>query len=82
MQMERPGKPEHSANPVSTIWNQREMPVPLALAAATGSGYAGMFAGSALVGFIAHSVGLRGAFISLALLICLVPALNKGVNGS
>jgi MFS family permease len=62
--------------------NQREMPAPLALAAATGAGYAGMLAGPALVGFIAHSVGLRGAFISLALLMCLVPALNKSVNRS
>jgi predicted MFS family arabinose efflux permease len=62
--------------------NQREMPASLALAAATGAGYAGMLAGSALVGFIAHSVGLRGAFISLAFLMCLVPSLNKSVNGS
>jgi len=61
--------------------NQREMPAPLALAAATCAGYAGMLAGPALVGFIAHSVGLRGAFVSLALLMCLVPALNKSVNG-
>jgi len=62
--------------------NQREMPAPLALAAATGAGYAGLLAGPALVGFLAHSVGLRGAFISLALLMCLVPALNKSVNES
>jgi len=62
--------------------NQREMPAPLALAAATCAGYAGLLAGPALVGFIAHSVGLRGAFLSLALLMCLVPALNKSVNGS
>jgi len=60
--------------------NQREMPAPLALAAATCAGYAGLLAGPALVGFIAHSVGLRGAFIALALLMCLVPALNKRVN--
>ena len=62
--------------------NQREMPASLALAAATGAGYAGMLAGPALMGFIAHSVGLREAFIFLALLMCLVPALNKSVNGS
>lgn len=62
--------------------NQREMPAPLALAAATGAGYAGMLAGPALVGFIAQSVGLRGAFVALALLLCLVPALNKSVGES
>jgi len=62
--------------------NQQEMSAPLALAAATGAGYAGLLAGPALVGFIAHSVGLRGAFVALALLMCLVPSLNKSVNGS
>lgn len=59
---------------------QRQMPAPLALAAATCAGYAGMLAGPALVGFMAHSVGLRGAFIALALLLCLVPALNKSMD--
>ncbi len=62
--------------------NQRQMPAPLALAAATCAGYAGILAGPALVGFIAHSVGLRGAFVVLGLLMCLVPALNKSVNES
>jgi MFS family permease len=75
-----------AANIVPTLFrragNQREMPAPLALAAVTGAGYASTLAGPALVGFIAHSVGLRGAFISLALLTCLVPALNKSVNRS
>jgi predicted MFS family arabinose efflux permease len=73
-----------AANIVPTLFrqagNQREMPAPLALAAATGAGYAGMLAGPALVGFAAHSIGLRGAFIALAFLLCLVPALNKSVN--
>jgi MFS family permease len=75
-----------AANIVPTLFrragNQREMPTPLALAAVTGAGYAGMLAGPALVGFIAHSIGLRGAFIALALLLCLVPALNKSVDVS
>jgi MFS family permease len=75
-----------AANIVPTLFrragNQREMPAPLALAAVTGAGYAGMLAGPALVGFIAHSIGLRGAFIALALLLCLVPALNKSVDVS
>lgn len=75
-----------AANIVPTLFrragNQREMPTSLALAAVTGAGYAGMLAGPALVGFIAHSIGLRGAFIALALLLCLVPALNKSVDVS
>jgi predicted MFS family arabinose efflux permease len=62
--------------------NQRKMPAPLALAGVTTAGYAGMLAGPALVGFIAHSAGLRGAFVVLALLMCLVPALNKSVDVS
>jgi len=60
--------------------NQREMPAPLALAAASTAGYAGMLAGPVMVGFIAHSIGLRGAFVALALLLCLVPALNKSMD--
>jgi MFS family permease len=75
-----------AANIVPTLFrragNQREMPAPLALAATTGAGYAGLLAGPALVGFIAHSIGLRGAFIALAVLLCLVPALNKSVDVS
>src|SRR3984885_6394408 len=72
-----------AANIVPTLFrragSQRQMPAPLALAAATCAGYAGLLAGPALVGFIARSVGLHGAFIALALLMCLVPALNKSV---
>jgi MFS family permease len=70
-----------AANIVPTLFrqagNQREMPAPLALAAATGAGYAGVLVGPALVGFVAHSLGLRGAFIALALLMCLLPALYR-----
>jgi MFS family permease len=62
--------------------NQREMPGPLALAATTGAGYAGLLAGPALVGFVANSIGLRGAFVALALLMSLVPALSKSVDVS
>lgn len=75
-----------AANIVPTLFrraaNQREMPAPLALAAVTSAGYAGMLAGPALVGFIAHSVGLRGAFVALALLMCLVPALSRTADAS
>lgn len=72
-----------AANIVPTLFrragSQQQMPAPLALAAATCAGYAGLLAGPALVGFIARSVGLHGAFFALALLMCLVPALNKSV---
>ncbi|MGH9572571.1 MAG: MFS transporter [Candidatus Acidiferrales bacterium] len=75
-----------AANIVPTLFRragkQQEMPAPLALAAATGAGYAGVLAGPALVGFIAHSVGLRDAFIALALLMCLVPILYKTADAS
>jgi MFS family permease len=75
-----------AANIVPTLFrragSQRQMPAPLALAAATCAGYAGLLAGPALVGFMARSVGLRGAFIALALLMCLVPALYKSVDVS
>ena len=74
-----------AANVVPTLFRragtQRQMPAPLALAAATCAGYAGLLVGPALVGFMARSVGLHGAFIALALLMCLVPALNKTVDG-
>jgi MFS family permease len=75
-----------AANIVPTLFrragNQREMPSPLALAAATGAGYAGMLLGPALVGFIAHSIGLRGAFIALALLTSVIPALYRTADVS
>jgi MFS family permease len=62
--------------------NQQQMPGPLALAATTGAGYAGLLAGPAFVGFIANSIGLRGAFVALGLLMSLVPALSKRVDVS
>jgi MFS family permease len=75
-----------AANIVPTLFrragNQTEMPASLALAAATSAGYAGVLAGPALVGFVAHSVGLRGAFVALALLMCLVPVFYKVADSS
>jgi MFS family permease len=57
--------------------NQRKMPPALALAAVTGAGYAGILVGPALVGFIAQAVGLHGAFVALAVLVCIVPAFYR-----
>jgi len=61
---------------------QKVMPTGLALASITTAGYSGMLVGPAFVGFVAHAFGLRGAFLALALLFCLVPALNKTVAES
>jgi predicted MFS family arabinose efflux permease len=62
--------------------NQRQMNAALAVAAATGGGYAGMLVGPALVGLLARAVGLQGAFMALALLMCLVPALYRTADAS
>jgi predicted MFS family arabinose efflux permease len=53
---------------------QRAMPAPLAVAAITTTGYAGILLGPAGVGFIAKGMGLPVAFGLLALLLCAVPA--------
>ncbi|MEA1672915.1 MFS transporter [Nitrospirillum sp. BR 11163] len=55
--------------------NQSVMPVGLAVAALTTTGYAGILAGPAGIGFVAHAVGLPTAFWLLALLMALVPVL-------
>ncbi|RKP53640.1 MFS transporter [Pararobbsia silviterrae] len=52
---------------------QRAMPSALAVAAITMTGYAGNLVGPAGVGFVAHRIGLPGAFWILAALLCLVP---------
>ncbi|MCQ8277431.1 MFS transporter [Acetobacteraceae bacterium KSS8] len=60
---------------------QRAMPVPLAVSAVTSVGYAGVLAGPAAVGGIAHAIGLPGAFAVLAALLCTVPLLAGIVAG-
>lgn len=55
--------------------SQTVMPVGLAVAALTTTGYAGILAGPAGIGFIAHAVGLPTAFWLLALLMAFVPLL-------
>ncbi len=52
---------------------QTAMPASLAVAAVSTIGYAGILAGPAGVGFVAHAVGLPAAFTLLAVLLCLVP---------
>lgn len=52
---------------------QTVMPAGLAIAAVTTTGYAGVLAGPAGIGFVAGMVGLDAAFWLLAALLCLVP---------
>ena len=53
--------------------SQETMPPALAIGAITTMGYAGILAGPAVIGFVAHGVGLSAAFWMLASLLCLVP---------
>lgn len=52
---------------------QRIMPAGLAVAAVTTTGYVGVLAGPAGIGFIAHAVGLPVAFWLLVLIMAAVP---------
>ena len=56
------------------------MPSPLAIAAITTTGYAGILLGPAGVGFVAKGVGLPVAFGLLAVLICAVPVCARLVT--
>jgi predicted MFS family arabinose efflux permease len=53
--------------------SQTVMPGALAISAMTTTGYAGILAGPAAIGFVSNAVGLRNAFWMLAALLCLVP---------
>lgn len=58
----------------SVVGRQKDMPPGLALAAISCVGYAGILAGPALIGFIAHLTSLLTAFGCIALLLLLVSA--------
>lgn len=58
----------------SLAGRQTVMPPALAIAAVTTTGYAGILAGPALMGFVSHATSLPLAFWMLALLMALVPA--------
>ncbi len=53
--------------------SQTIMPPALAISAITTTGYAGILAGPAAIGFVSKAVGLHNAFWMLAALLCLVP---------
>ena len=50
----------------SLAGQQKNMPENLAVPAITTMGYAGVLAGPALIGFVAHSAGLTTAFMAVA----------------
>ena len=54
--------------------NQRAMPASLAVAAITTIGYAGILAGPAVIGFVAHATSLNIAFAMLGGALLLVAA--------
>lgn len=58
---------------------QTAMPPAFAVAAVTTTGYAGVLLGPAVIGFVAHGVGLSNAFWLLGGLLCLVPLCAKRV---
>lgn len=64
----------------SVAGNQTDMPPNLALAAISGVGYAGILAGPALIGFIAHLTSLTVAFGCVALLLLLVTVSARRVS--
>ena len=61
----------------SAAGRQRTMPPSLAIAAITTTGYAGILAGPAAIGFVAQAVGLTASFWMLAALMGLVPLLAR-----
>ena len=50
----------------SLAGQQKDMPERLAIPAITTMGYAGILAGPAVIGFVAHSTSLATAFVAVA----------------
>jgi len=63
----------------SAAGRQTAMPAPLAIAAVTTTGYAGILAGPAGIGLIAQHIGLPGAFWILAASMIVVPLAARRV---
>jgi predicted MFS family arabinose efflux permease len=62
--------------------SQTVMPPALAISAMTTTGYAGVLAGPAAIGFVSKAIGLHNAFWMLVALICLVPLTARSVVGN
>jgi predicted MFS family arabinose efflux permease len=58
----------------TAVGSQRDMPASAAVGAITTIGYAGVLAGPALIGFVAHATSLGFAFAGLSCLMLLVAA--------
>jgi MFS family permease len=56
------------------------MPVGLAVSAITTIGYAGALVGPAVIGVVAKAVGLRGAFVLLAVLFSCITLLARSAT--
>jgi predicted MFS family arabinose efflux permease len=61
---------------------QKAMPVPLAVAAITTVGYAGVLLGPAAIGYVAKLSSLPAAFWMLAALLCVVTLTARTVTAS
>jgi len=61
----------------SLTGRQTVMPAGLAVAALTTTGYAGILAGPAVIGFVSQAIGLKAAFWLLAALMALVPVFAR-----
>ncbi|HUB16684.1 MAG TPA: MFS transporter [Acetobacteraceae bacterium] len=61
--------------------SQQVMPPALAISAMTTTGYVGILAGPAAIGFVSKAVGLHNAFWMLAVLLCLMPLTARFVAG-
>lgn len=62
--------------------SQRVMPVGLAVSTITTIGYAGVLVGPAVIGIVAKAVGLRGAFVLLALLFSCITLFARAATSS
>jgi predicted MFS family arabinose efflux permease len=60
--------------------SQRVMPVGLAVSAITTIGYAGVLVGPGVIGLVAKAVGLRGAFVLLAVLFSCITLLARSAT--
>ena len=61
----------------SAAGRQRDMPESLAMPAIMTVGYAGLLAGPAAIGFVAHATSLRAAFIVLAFGLLAIAAAGR-----
>ena len=64
----------------TTAGNQAMMPESLAVPTMTTMGYAGLLAGPALLGFIAHATSLATAFVLLAAMMVVVAAVGRRLS--